>query len=660
MPLTPPYSLLTRTAKGSQLTIDELDGNLLWLSTTMSGSINSITGSLGISGSNIEVVTSLFNLFSETLITGSVTINPNSIPNPISGSYTLDGSLIFNGDLTISSGSELIIPSGIALTLNGALINNGNLVNNGSYINLAPTSPYMTLSVLGNVSASGYYGDGSGLTGVTATLPAGVISSSLQFTNTDDVTFRNITASGNISASGDTTTSALTVAGLAYPTTDGTDGQAIITDGAGNLSFATATTEKLHLQVRNDDSVDITAGTPVYSTGEIGGSERIKVRISSASDASTMPAIGITETTLTTAGGTKDGFAIINGIYNNDVTPVGSSPSLGDTIYVHCDGGLTVNKPSGSNLIQNIGIVLKTNGTVIQGMKVSSIDRTNDVPNLLHNQIFYGSGSNQSYQIHVSGALDSTVINNITASGNISSSGTVHGSIYKVDGVTALASNLDVLVIGKQLRDTRYDSRNHKFNGHITASGNISSSAAIAAGRGLFDSFISVNTIYGGGAAGTNNAITLNSADNTGMTLRGPVTASGNISSSGTVTALTGSFGTITGLSPITVTDSITFQQPITASIISASTFSGDGSGLANVPESTDIDVYLNFEEARSYAYIVPYNLQFAGFTTSSAMTVQISSSGAPYVFTSSLSQFSTLSITSSAAGLITLSGSRL
>jgi hypothetical protein len=204
MPLTPPYSLLTRTAKGSQLTIDELDGNLLWLSTTMSGSINSITGSLGISGSNIEVVTSLFNLFSETLITGSVTINPNSIPNPISGSYTLDGSLIFNGDLTISSGSELIIPSGVALTLNGALINNGDLVNSGSYINLAPTSPYMTLSVLGNVSASGYYGDGSGLTGVTATttLPAGLVSSSLQFTSTDDVTFRNITASGNISASG--------------------------------------------------------------------------------------------------------------------------------------------------------------------------------------------------------------------------------------------------------------------------------------------------------------------------------------------------------------------------------------------------------------------------------------------------------------------------
>ena len=112
MSLTPPYSLLTRTAKGSQLTIEELDGNLLFLASTLSGS-NTITGSVNFTGSLVDF-----------LQVGTVT-----------GSFS---------------------------------------------------------------------GDGSGLTGVTATatLPAGVVSSSLQFTNTDDVTFRNITASGNISASG--------------------------------------------------------------------------------------------------------------------------------------------------------------------------------------------------------------------------------------------------------------------------------------------------------------------------------------------------------------------------------------------------------------------------------------------------------------------------
>jgi hypothetical protein len=41
----PPYTLLTRNDKGSQLTINEMDGNLLWLAQTLSGSIT-ITGSV--------------------------------------------------------------------------------------------------------------------------------------------------------------------------------------------------------------------------------------------------------------------------------------------------------------------------------------------------------------------------------------------------------------------------------------------------------------------------------------------------------------------------------------------------------------------------------------------------------------------------------------
>jgi trimeric autotransporter adhesin len=304
------------------------------------------------------------------------------------------------------------------------------------------------------------------------------VSGSSTFTNigpavfTGTSTFTNITASGNISASATITANTLTASGLIYPSTDGTDGQAIITDGAGNLSFATSTTEKLHLQVRNDDDVDIPAGTPIYSTGEIGGSERINVKIASGSDASKMPAIGIAETTLTTTGGTKDGFAIINGIYNTNVTPVSGTPVLGSNVYVHASGGLTTIKPSGSTLIQNIGIILKTNGTVIQGMKVSSIDRTNDVPNLLENQIFFGSGSNQSQQIHISGALDQTIINNITASGNISSSGIVYGTT----GSFSYLQGNSPITVGDSVT----------FQQSITASGNISASGTITATSASF------------------------------------------------------------------------------------------------------------------------------------------------------------------------------
>lgn len=53
----------------------------------------------------------------------------------------------------------------------------------------------------------------------------------------------NITLKGNASGSGTTTlqspntSSSLT---LTLPATDGTSGQAVVTDGSGNLSFATA------------------------------------------------------------------------------------------------------------------------------------------------------------------------------------------------------------------------------------------------------------------------------------------------------------------------------------------------------------------------------------------------------------------------------------
>lgn len=454
MPLTPPYSLLTRTAKGSQLTIEEMDGNLLWLSTTMSGSINSITGSLGISGSNIEIVTSLFNLFSETLITGSVTINPNSIPNPISGSYTLGGSVTFNGDLTITSGSELIIPTGVAFTLNGALINNGDLVNSGSYINLAPTSPYMTLSVLGNVSASAYYGDGSNLTGIAtssysffAVSASYAVSASHEIikevsssyadvagglTGQPSIYVTNITASGNISASGDITANSFT----------GSFSGSYIGDGSG-------------------------------LTGVIA--------------------------TINTSSFATTGSNIFNGSQN-------------------IIGSLTI------------------------------------------------SGSEQC-SLHV--------FSNTAGSG-----------VSLKDNTTTDDDQVGIGALGNHL-------------------------------------------CFRAGGAPAGNMRLLNTGNLGVGNLNPPekLTVEGNISSSG---------------------------------YISASSFYGDGSGLFNLPESNDLKVYLNFESATSYAYITPYNLQFDSYYTSSTMTLQFSSSGAEYIFGTPLNQYDILSITSSAVGLVTLSGSKL
>lgn len=168
-------------------------------------------------------------------------------------------------------------------------------------------------------------------------------------------------------------------------------------DGSGEISLTFGgdadTAEKVHFPIRNDEGATIAAGTPLYSRGEIGGSERIKVGIADASDPTKMPAIGIAETELTTNGATKDGFSIMTGTYNTNLSGF-TGLQENDILYVDSGGGLTQDKPTGTNLIQNVGVVLKTNGTICQGLKVSCIGRTNDVPNLPDGKFFIGSATN--------------------------------------------------------------------------------------------------------------------------------------------------------------------------------------------------------------------------------------------------------------------------
>lgn len=136
------------------------------------------------------------------------------------------------------------------------------------------------------------------------------------------------------------------------------------------------------IEVRNDEGATIPIGTPLYSRGEIGGSNRILVGIADSDDPAKMPCIGLANAEMNTTT-TQDNYAVVSGIYNENLTGY-TGLSVGDTMYVSTSGTLTNTKPTGaSELIQNVGIVLKTNGTIIQGLLVSAIGRTNDTPNTI-------------------------------------------------------------------------------------------------------------------------------------------------------------------------------------------------------------------------------------------------------------------------------------
>ena len=188
-------------------------------------------------------------------------------------------------------------------------------------------------------------------------------------------------------------TSHLTASGLIYPTADGITDQAIITDGAGNLTFSNPSAGSVTIAVKNISGGTLTKGTPVFITGSVGASNTVEIDAADASDASKMPATGILSSDLTN---NAEGFATTNGFLRNITTdPIdGVTPDPNDTVYVKAGGGLTLTKPTGAtNLIQNIGKVGKVSSGGAGSIIVSSILRTNDIPNLPEGKIWVGNGN---------------------------------------------------------------------------------------------------------------------------------------------------------------------------------------------------------------------------------------------------------------------------
>lgn len=141
--------------------------------------------------------------------------------------------------------------------------------------------------------------------------------------------------------------------------------------------------EKVRLNVKNTSGNTLTKGTPVYVTGTTGATDVLEISAADASDPLTMPAVGLLEQDLDNNG---IGHIIVGGLLKHIPTdPIdGTTPSESDVLYVKAGGGLTTIKPTGvSNLIQNVGKVGKVSGGNSGSIIVSSIMRTNDVPNAI-------------------------------------------------------------------------------------------------------------------------------------------------------------------------------------------------------------------------------------------------------------------------------------
>lgn len=134
----------------------------------------------------------------------------------------------------------------------------------------------------------------------------------------------------------------------------------------------------VYVPVKNTTASTIAKGTPVYATGTVGSTSTIEIAPADADNAATMPAIGLTETSL---AANATGYVTVLGTLRGVDT---AAYAINQALYVSTTAGqLTGTKPTGSSeLIQNVGRVTRVNANNGE-ILVLGPGRTNDVPNAI-------------------------------------------------------------------------------------------------------------------------------------------------------------------------------------------------------------------------------------------------------------------------------------
>jgi len=164
----------------------------------------------------------------------------------------------------------------------------------------------------------------------------------------------------------------------------------ITVDSKGRVTAASDGTvtdaTKIVVTAKNKSGRTLAKGTPVRAIIPVSSGQIVEVIAARADTPSAMPATPVLDEELLDEA---EGDAIVVGFIQNVDT---SLFTAGDVIYVGATGGYTNTKPTGTNLIQNLGIVVKSDASAGSGIVYGS-GRSNDVPNIPDGQFWLGNAS---------------------------------------------------------------------------------------------------------------------------------------------------------------------------------------------------------------------------------------------------------------------------
>jgi hypothetical protein len=401
------------------------------------GSFNTYSGDT-LNLINTKLDSSSFNSYTssnDSKVNSLINATGSYVTETESGSFVTNisqGPISFEDQLTITKGN------GSSTTLT---INNVTNADSSSFSQTSISSSFATQALSASYAPSNPLPSGlvSGssqisYTGITD-VPSGIVSGSSQvsFTGITDVPTGLVSGSSQISdlgfaITGSNTflgnqiitgsvdvTGSVTLNNLVYPTIDNGEKSFIQSDGNGNLSLQYVDT--LLEPIRNGEATTLVKGTPVYVSGSLGANPIVYA--ADAGDPTKMPVIYIVnENILTNEVGNGILLGKIDGVDTTGYAP-------GTEIFVGVGGGWTQTRPTGSAIIQSLGIVTKE-GVGGQGIVLNPGPA--NLPNLPTNELFIGDTNSHPVsktinEIGLATTGSNTFIGSQTIEGDISLSG---------------------------------------------------------------------------------------------------------------------------------------------------------------------------------------------------------------------------------------------
>ena len=276
---------------------------------------------------------------------------------------------------------------------------------------------------------------------------------------------------------------AFTASGLHYPTADNGALSFLQTDGSGNLSFqyVNATIDTVY----NGESTTIVKGTPVYVSGSQGANP--KVYRADASNPLKMPVVYIAADNISTA---STGRGIILG----QIDGVNTTGYPANTeIYAAPGGGWTSTRPTGSAIVQVLGIVTKE-GSGGKGLVLNPGPA--NLPNIASGNVWVGNSNSYPTAVPTSSLIVASASYALTASyieGGVNpfpytGSAQITGSLEVTGSINGLqlglgAGSVDTnIAIGSQVLMNNTTGNHNIAQGFTTLYSNIDGTDNIAQG----------------------------------------------------------------------------------------------------------------------------------------------------------------------------------